>query len=359
MKAGVVGAGIMGRMLALQLHNAGWQVSLFDQVGPDSEPTCSQVAAGLLTPVSELEKAGPTIFQLGQESLQVFWPKILKQLPDSIYFKTLGSLVIHHPQDWAEWQRFSSLIQDKIEEQKSYVLTHTQILELEPELGAFPRAYFFPDEAHIDSQAVFSALETYLRNQGIEWRPNTLVKHVDSGQVFLDDGTETFDMVFDCRGLGAINLFPKLRGVRGELIWVHAPEVHLQRPIRLLHPRYRIYITPRPNQYYLIGATELESAASGPISVRTTLELLTAAYSVHSGFAEAQIIKNTTQVRPTLPNHLPSIQRREGLVAVNGLYRHGYLIAPSLAKEIVRGVSSNYTDIHYPTLWENNDNHYH
>ncbi|PUT40144.1 hypothetical protein DIZ41_14100, partial [Legionella taurinensis] len=31
MRAGIVGSGIMGRLLAFVLHNAGWQVSLFDR----------------------------------------------------------------------------------------------------------------------------------------------------------------------------------------------------------------------------------------------------------------------------------------------------------------------------------------
>lgn len=48
MRAGIVGAGIMGRLLAFALHNAGWQVSLFDR--SNENMNCSTSAAGLLTP---------------------------------------------------------------------------------------------------------------------------------------------------------------------------------------------------------------------------------------------------------------------------------------------------------------------
>jgi len=65
--------------------------------------------------------------------------------------------------------------------------------------------------------------------------------------------------------------------------------------------------------------------------VRSTLELLSAAYAVHSGFAEARIVEIATQCRPTLPNNLPAIrQPRPRVLQINGLYRHGFMIAPAL-----------------------------
>lgn len=144
--------------------------------------------------------------------------------------------------------------------------------------------------------------------------------------------TYKFDVVCDCRGLGARDLFPDLRGVRGELIYLHAPEVEIIRPIRLIHPRYRLYIVPRPNNVYIIGASEIESEEMSPISVRTTLELLSAAYSVHPGFAEARITGSSVNCRPAFSDNLPRISYREGLLSINGLYRHGFLLAPILAE---------------------------
>jgi glycine oxidase len=68
-----------------------------------------------------------------------------------------------------------------------------------------------------------------------------------------------------------------------------------------------------------------------PASVRSTLELLSAAYAVHSGFAEARIVEIATQCRPTLPDNLPAIRRPQPRVLqINGLYRHGFMIAPAL-----------------------------
>jgi glycine oxidase len=146
---------------------------------------------------------------------------------------------------------------------------------------------------------------------------------------------KSYDYIIDCRGLGAKNTTCKLRGVRGEVVRLHAPEVSLTRPIRLMHPRYPIYIAPKPNHEYVIGATEIESQDSGPATVRSTLELLSAAYTVHSGFAEARILSIQTGLRPAFSDNRPQVNHEGKVIGINGLYRHGYLLAPSLVAEAV------------------------
>ena len=139
------------------------------------------------------------------------------------------------------------------------------------------------------------------------------------------------DWVLDCRGLGARTQWSALRGVRGEVLRIHAPEVTLARPTRLVHPRYSIYIAPKENHLFVIGATEIESDDRSPMSVRSALELLSAVYTVHSGFAEGRILEMNTQCRPTLPDNLPAIRMPQPRVMeINGMYRHGFMIAPAL-----------------------------
>ena len=137
--------------------------------------------------------------------------------------------------------------------------------------------------------------------------------------------------MLDCRGLGARTQWKALRGVRGEVVRIHAPDVSLQRPTRLVHPRYPIYVAPKQDHVFVIGATEIESDDMSPVSVRSTLELLSAAYAVHPGFAEGRVIEMATQCRPTLPDNLPSIRQTGARVLqINGLYRHGFMIAPAM-----------------------------
>lgn len=349
MQAGIVGMGIMGRLLALALYNSGWQVTLFDENEGDSN--CSSAAAGLLTPFSECDKADPMIFQLGQESLASYWPTILKQLAEPTYFQQAGCIVVHHPYDKAEWQHFSRRINNKLASDDYFQhLSKESLTQLEPALTKFETAYYFPDEAQIDCQLVMSSLKKYLQAQGVTFCFNTHVTSLVSRQIITQKKTYKFDYVFDCRGMGARTVFTDLRAIRGELIYLYAPEVQLQRPIRFLHPRYSLYIVPRPGNIFLIGASEVESEDYSSISVRTSLELLTAAYYLHSGFAEARIIKTVSHCRPSLPTHLPCMKHADGLLAINGLYRHGYLIAPALVEEVLRGI--NQQDLQYPELWK-------
>lgn len=352
MQAGIVGMGVMGCLLALELHNAGWQVTLFDQNTGDNN--CSQAAAGLLAPFSELDKADLLILHLGQESIRACWPRIIEQLSDSIYFQHSGSIILNHPHDQVEWSHFSRRILCQLDQGDFYCqqLSNDAVIHLEPELAKFEAAYYFPDEAHIDCQSLMLALKRYLQINGVKCFTNTPVLSLEPRLIVTQSKSHEFDVIFDCRGLGARSVFADLRAVRGELIWVHAPDVQLQHPIRFLHPRYSLYIVPRPNNIYLIGASEIEADDYSSISVRTALELLTAAYYVHAGFAEARIIKTVTHCRPTLSNHLPRIKSTDGLIAINGLYRHGYLIAPALAEEVLRGLKIDHQPIYYPKIWE-------
>ena len=123
----------------------------------------------------------------------------------------------------------------------------------------------------------------------------------------------------------------------------------LKHPTRLIHPRYPIYIAPKENDIYVVGATEIESDDLSEMSVRSAMELLSAVYTVHSGFAEARILEMATQCRPTLKNNLPEIKTRKDkglsdLMMINGLYRHGFMIAPAVldcALELLASGDSN------------------
>ena len=165
-----------------------------------------------------------------------------------------------------------------------------------------------------------------------------------------EKGEFEFDLVIDTRGLGAKGEVPALRGVRGEVIRVRAPEVSLKHMIRLMHPRYALYIVPRPNHVFVVGATSIESEDTSPVSVRSALELLSALYSVHSGFAEARILDMRTEARPALMDNLPRLFVQKGLIHINGLYRHGYLQGPAMVEVMMEYIENGSDQTIYPEL---------
>ena len=142
------------------------------------------------------------------------------------------------------------------------------------------------------------------------------------------------DVVVDCRGLGARDALPGLRGVRGERLLVRARDIALRRPVRLLHPRYPLYIVPWGDGLHLVGATVIESEDTSAMTVRSALELLGMAYALHPAFGEAEIVELGAGVRPAFADNVPRAIVRGRTIHVNGAHRHGFLLAPALGRAV-------------------------
>ena len=70
MKIGIAGAGLLGRLLALQLLQESHEVHVFDPAsGPHERGAAGWTAAGMLSPTAELESADENVFNLGLRSI--------------------------------------------------------------------------------------------------------------------------------------------------------------------------------------------------------------------------------------------------------------------------------------------------
>ncbi len=334
MNIAIAGVGLVGRILALNLLKHGHKLTLFDEDEAYGDASAGFTAAGMLALFAELETAESSIFARGLRSIYL-WPHLLEQVGISDAYQLKGSIITAHPQDLSELDHFIETLQSKVDEASTIVtLNREEIIALEPDLEQHNKAFYIPHEGQVDAQWFMKATsDLLLHHPNVTWHQETKVDEVSNGTLSYNERKEEYDWVFDARGLGAQEDFENLRGVRGEVFWLEAPEVKLTRPTRMLHPRYKIYIVPRPNDMYIIGATEIESEDKSPMSVRSSLELLSAVYSMHSGFAEARIIKCATNCRPTLKDNLPKIINEDKLTRINGLYRHGYLLAPAIVEE--------------------------
>lgn len=343
----VLGAGLMGRLLAWQLARSGHSVDLYDAGGPDAQGSAARVAAAMLAPLAESAITEPSVVKMGHYALNR-WPELLAQLSTPVFFQQEGTLILWHRQDAAEASRFSSQLQVTSEKipalGQAQSLDAVAVAQLEPSLGTrFTQGLYLPGEGQLDNRQLLGALLHELESL------ESVHLHWNSPRTIEDfkPGTQSqANWVFDCRGLGARQQWAGLRGVRGEVARVHAPEVSLTRPTRLIHPRYPLYIAPKPDNVFVIGATEIESEDLSPPSVRSTLELLSAAYSVHSGFAEARIIEIATQCRPTLPDNLPAVRQiSPRVLEINGLYRHGFMISPAVLDAVLEFVATQNTTL--------------
>jgi glycine oxidase len=317
MRVAVIGAGIAGLTCALELAQRGAAVEVFERAAHLGAGACSWFAGGMLAPWCERENSEALIAQLGVESI----PWWREQFAGTVLN---GTLVVAHPRDAAELSQFARRTE------------HLQILDaqavgtLEPDLaGRFNKALYFEDEGHLDPRAALAALSARLELLGV-----TIQFGCAPEAALLSRARR----VLDCTGLAAADSLPQLRGVKGEMLLLQLKDFTLQRPVRVLHPRLPVYVVPRGMGLFMVGATLLESDDSQRISARSMLELLSAAYALHPAFGEAHIVEIGTAVRAAFPDNLPRLTVRGDTVYVNGLYRHGFLIAPAMARRAAQVV---------------------
>ncbi|MFI4937421.1 MAG: FAD-dependent oxidoreductase [Candidatus Berkiellales bacterium] len=328
MKIGIAGAGIVGRLLAWHLCHHDLEVHLFDQDHIAGKTACSLTAGGMISPIAELPLLSKPAMQFGEKAL-TWWHKIVQSLSHEVGFQTKGTLVIASPAQRALLQHFVKAIKQVKPECELNLLNMNEVEKLEPEINGFIGCYL-PMEAWIDPVKLFKKLGIYFLDQKLKFHSHHVVKEITHSAINTNSGNYIFNKVVDCRGLGAKNALPEIRGVRGELILCKAKEVNISRMIRLLHPRFPCYLIPRDHQQYVIGATQIESESKQPITIRSVLELLSAAVFVHSGFQEANFIQHKVGCRPASFSNDPIVKEKDGVLYLNGMFRHGFLLAPEL-----------------------------
>jgi glycine oxidase len=313
----IKGAGVAGLATAHELAARGGEITVIEKsasVGGGA----SWLAGGMLAPYCERESAEEEVIRLGEHAAR-WWETVL---PGTVSFN--GTLVVAPPRDATELRRFAVRTEGYVH------LGAEEIEALEPDIaGRFRTGLFFAAEAHLDPRGALDRLHAKLEALGVR---------------FLFDCTaapQRFDHVVDCTGFAAAATLSELRGVRGEMLYLETRDVKLYRPVRLIHPRFPVYVVPRGDGRFMVGATMVESADDGPVTARSMMELLNAAYTLHPAFGEARILEAAAGIRPAFPNNLPKIERRGDTLFVNGFHRHGFLLAPAVARQAAELIISN------------------
>jgi glycine oxidase len=344
-RADVVGAGVFGLATATELVERGFAVTVWER-NADLTGGASWLAGGMLAPFCEGESASASVVERGQGALD-WWDRHVSDVARQ------GTLVVAPPRDAADLERFAARTRafERLDEEG--------IAALEPDLaGRFRRGLFFAREGHVDPRRAMEALARRLVERGATLR---------FGEAFLSEGpaapsapsplagegwgegvfrlgrpspTRAAPLVIDTRGYAARDALPTLRGVRGEMLIVRSHEVRLSRPVRLLHPRIPLYVAPRADGVFMIGATMIESAEAGGATARSVIELLSAAFALHPAFGEAEVVEMHAGVRPAYADNEPRVVVGDGRIFVNGAYRHGFLLAPDMARAAADAVSA-------------------
>ncbi len=299
----ILGSGVTGLCIATALYEKGEKIEVVEN--PNIQ-AASYFAGGMLAPFCEGESAPDIVVKNGQLSVE-WWDNHVSNV------KKTGTIVIAPPRDMSELRRFANM-----------TICHEWIDpgKIEKDLkGRFSEGLFFPSEAFIDPRLALQELKENLKNKGVSF-------HTGSPK----------GKIIDCTGMAATSSLKNLRAVRGEMLIFECHEVNFLRPIRLLHPRFPCYLVPRANGRFMVGATMVESNDDSPISARALIEMLSSVYAIHPAFAEARIVETGTGCRPSFPDNIPQIIEQDGKFYINGMYRHGFLLAPVLALDFVRKI---------------------
>ncbi|MGC2410661.1 MAG: FAD-dependent oxidoreductase [Methyloceanibacter sp.] len=319
-KIAIRGAGVVGLWQALALARQGHTVTLCERSPMPFAHACSLYAGAMLAPNCEKESADPVVRELGLRGLALWRDTCADTVAN-------GTLVVALHRDRAELDRFTRMTEGHQR------LSPAELQAFEPALAdRFAGALYYPEEGHLSPEPALHFLLEQAQAAGARLR-------LGEGE-FPPDA----DLVIDCRGLAAKDRLSNLRGVRGERIVVKSREVNLSRPVRLLHPRFPLYVVPWGKGVYMIGATVIESEETGPITLRSALDLLSAAYALDPGFAEAEIVLQGAGARPAFPDNRPRIMVAPRYIYVNGLYRHGFLLAPIMAELLANFIETGATD---------------
>ncbi len=302
----IAGAGLAGLATAYELLQRGAKVWIFEQGPGPGKASVARFAGGMLAPWCEYESAEEEVVTLGSRAFE-WWAKITP-------VHRRGTLVMATARDRAELTRFAKRTHGY------RAVSAEEIAALEPSLERrFTQGLFFAGEAHLDPRRALSDLSRVVTDLGAEIVYNTPAPNrVD----------------LNCTGIKAA--VPGLRPVRGEMAILHCPDLEISRTLRLLHPRMPLYLVPRGDGHFMIGGTMIESASTRAPSLRSLSELMSAAFALHPGFGEAEVVELGAGLRPAFADNLPQLVEQEGVLHLNGLYRHGFLLAPAMAQRVAR-----------------------
>lgn len=320
-KVTVIGAGVAGLCVARALLDRGAEVTVIDRHADVGPHACSWWAGGMLAPFCEGESAEEPVVRLGSEAAD-WWAEKTSAV------HRCGSLVVSPTRDRADLARFARRTGGYRE------VKGAEIAALEPDLGdRFASGLFFESEAHLAPRVALATLRSGL---------------VADGAAFVQDTADPDEyakqgLTIDCRGFQAKDALTDLRGVKGEMLVLSCPDIVLNRPIRMLHPRVPLYIVPRGDGVFMLGATMIEGKAGKHVTARAMLELLSAAYALNPAFGEAEVLEIGVDSRPAFPDNMPRIRREGNLIRANGLFRHGFLLAPAMARMVAELIFDNKT----------------
>jgi glycine oxidase len=341
----IVGGGVIGLATAWRSLERGLRVTVADP-GPASK--ASHVAAGMLTPVSELSYGEEALLRLGLASRERY-PSFVAELEEvsgrHTGFRDDGTLQVALDSDdlavLDELRRFQESLGIPAQ-----ALTGRECRRLEPMLAPSVRGGLLaPADGSIDPRRLTAALLAAVERLG-----GTLVRE-RATEVLTEDGRATgvrleggealhADQVVlaagpwsqDIKGV-PMGVLPPVRPVKGQVVRLRGDMPFLGRSVRGLVRGSSVYLVPRADGEVVVGATQEEMGFDTRVTAGGVWELLRDARELLPGVTELEFIEVSAGLRPGSPDNAPVLgpSALPGLLLATGHFRSGVLLTPVTA----------------------------
>jgi len=328
----IVGGGIIGLSLAIELRKRGTRVLVVERSEPGRE--ASHAAAGMLADCGAETPAA--LKPLATASARMY-PEFVHELQDEsgihIDLREQGTLVFPPGEEDVDSGSLPAPLN-----------------QLEPALAEQNWPAIFLKERSVDPRALVAAALKAAKHRGVDivsGSPVTRVMTSDNrvGGVITDKTRYASAVVVNCAGAWAGHLAPlefPTRPVKGQMLAVAAPRL-LRHVIRAPE----VYLVPRSDGRVLIGSTLEDAGYDKRTDAKVIQRMREAAIRLIPALAQARVLGDWAGLRPGTPDGLPILGATSvpGYFAATGHFRDGILLAPITARgiaQVITGVRPDY-----------------
>jgi glycine oxidase len=336
----LVGGGIIGLSLAIELRKCGVDVLIVERGEPGRE--ASHAAAGML---ADCTLETPTALQTLATASARMYPEFVHELQDEsgadLDLRSEGTLLFP-----AESER---------EKLSGFCAEHplpATLAELEPAMVAAGNTAAFLNERSVDPRALVEASLKAAKHRGVNISSGTTVVSVliEEGRaagVQTDNTVYRAAAVVNCAGAWSGLLLPATfptRPVKGQMLALVGGPPNVPRHVIRTS---EVYLVPRSNGRLLVGTTVEDAGYDKQVEAHTIQRLRKAAMRLFPALADARLHENWAGLRPGTPDHLPILGATQtpGYFIATGHFRDGILLAPVTAKimaQVITGQSVDY-----------------
>jgi glycine oxidase len=339
----VIGGGIIGLSLSIELRKTGASVLVVERGEPGRE--ASYAAGGMLVECSA--ETPPALQPLATASARMYPEFVYElQVESGLYvdLRDQGAIIFPPPEHVHERPGFTAAGLAK--------LLPAPLAELEPALADFNRPAFYLKERSVDPRAITSAALQTAKRRGVDISSGDEVTEVNlsDGRVH---GVVTRKTAFrapkvvNCAGAWSGRILPHAfptRPVKGQMLCLASPSRNLLKHV-IRAPE--VYLIPRSDGRILVGTTVEEAGFDKRTEVATIQRLHRAAVALIPELRNAKILEDWAGLRPGTPDQLPILgaTATPGYYVATGHFRDGILLAPITAQvmaEVITGTECRY-----------------